>query len=512
MKRRWLRRLFLRRVLVALMILLQLGFIVYTLSVDTFYARAFSAMLRTASVFVVLYIISRKTKPAYRLIWIILILVFPVLGCLAYLLFNFQASTRYYRQKLAELEKATAPLMACGGNSLPAALAACPEASRDLAYLQNCAHFPVSCHTATSYYSPGEAFLPAFLADLERAERYIFLEYFILEEGVLWGQVLEILRRKAAAGVLVRVMYDDMGCFFTLPGSYARQLREYGIETAVFNPFSPIITSIQNNRDHRKIASIDGRVAYTGGINLADEYINAIEKHGYWKDAALRLEGEAAWSLTVIFLQLWQLTSHTPEPDIEALCPWRSQPCTQPQDGFVLPYADSPMDAENVGEHVYIQIINQARHTLYINTPYLIVDDNLVSALSLAAKSGVDVRIVTPARWDKRLVHITTRSYYRQLIEAGVKVYEYSQGFMHAKTFVADGKVATVGTINLDFRSLYLHFECGVWMHSSSAVRQVEEDFLATLPSCHEVTLEECRCGTLLRLLQEVLRLFAPLM
>ncbi|MDR3248333.1 MAG: phospholipase D-like domain-containing protein, partial [Treponema sp.] len=241
------------------------------------------------------------------------------------------------------------------------------------------------------------------------------------------------------------------------------------------------------------------------------EYINAYEKYGHWKDAAIMIEGEAAWSLTLIFLHMWNLGQKQLD-DPEQFYPWKDAPCAVPSDGYVQPYADSPIDDENVGEHVYIQIINKAKEYVYINTPYLVVDDNLLSALTLAAKSGVDVRIITPHRWDKRVVQITSQSYYRQLVMAGVKVYEYSSGFNHSKTFVSDDTVATVGTTNLDFRSLYLHFECGVWVYKNRAVQAVKEDFLRTVPISHRITLADCSRNAFQRMLQEVLRVFAPLM
>ncbi len=353
--------------------------------------------------------------------------------------------------------------------------------------------------------------MDALLPELEKAEKYIFLESFIVEEGVMWGSILDVLKRKAAQGVKIRLLYDDIGCFLLLPANYPKQMEALGIECGVFNPFRPVLTVAQNNRDHRKIISIDGKVAFTGGINLADEYINAIEKHGYWKDAAIMLKGKAAWSFTLMFLQMWELCKRTRE-DYLLFYPGSDEACAVPSAGFVQPYADSPMDTENVGEHVYLQILNQAQDYVYINTPYLIVDDSMVSALMLTAKRGVDVRIVTPHKWDKWLVHMTTRSYYRDLIQAGVKIYEFQEGFMHAKTFVCDDRIASVGTINLDFRSLYLHFECGALMFHSDAVMQVKADFLKTLGRCLPVKKEDQQGTFFLRFFQDVLRLFAPLM
>jgi cardiolipin synthase len=274
---------------------------------------------------------------------------------------------------------------------------------------------------------------------------------------------------------------------------------------------------LQNNRDHRKIISIDGRIAFTGGLNLADEYINAVERFGHWKDAAIMLEGEGAWSLTLIFLQMWNL-GQKDQDDYGSLYPWNGENSAGEKSaggneawGFVQPYADSPIDEENVGEHVYIQIINHAKKYVYINTPYLVIDDNLLSALALAAKSGVDVRIITPHRWDKWIVAITSRSYYRRLIQAGVKVYEYTSGFNHGKTFVSDDKVATVGTTNLDFRSLYLHFECGVLIYKSETVMAIKDDFLRTLPASHQISLQDCAKNAFQRIIPDVLRIIAPL-
>lgn len=327
----------------------------------------------------------------------------------------------------------------------------------------------------------------------------------------MWNGILEILKQKAAEGVKVRIIYDDMGCFLLLPQNYPAQLKKYGIDCVLFNPFMPMLTAMQNNRDHRKIAVIDGKTAFTGGINLADEYINAIDKHGHWRDSAIMIKGKAAWSFTLMFLQMWELCKKTDE-DYSVYYPWNDEPCSVPNDGFVQPYSDSPMDTENVGEHVYLQMINNAKDYVYINTPYLIVDDSMISALSLAAKSGVDVRIVTPHKWDKWIVHKATRSYYYELIKAGVKIYEYTDGFNHSKTFVSDDTTATVGTINMDFRSLYLHFECGVWLCGSKAVKDIKEDFLSTLEVCQQITEDDCSKNPFVRLLQQILRLFAPLM
>ena len=428
---------------------------------------------------------------------------------------NFWSNPKKLRRSLDRNIRDSSEAFYLPGNRLEELISNYPDFRTQAHYLQEYAGFPVYCNTRQEYLPSGEAFHEKVLEEIEKAEKYIFLEFFILKEGVMLDSILKILEEKAAQGLDIRIMYDDMGCFFTLPPDFPLRLKNKGIKTYVFNRFRPIISSLQNNRDHRKIISIDGKVAFTGGLNLADEYINVVERFGHWKDSAIMIEGDAAWSLTLIFLQMWNLGFK--EKDIYASFYPRKNRDKEPEDtvsgsGYVQPYADSPIDSENVGEHVYIQIINHAKNYVYINTPYLIVDDNLLSALTLAAKSGVDVRIITPHRWDKWIVEITSRSYYRRLIQAGVKVYEYTSGFNHGKTFVSDDRTATVGTTNLDFRSLYLHFECGVLIYSSETVAAIKEDFLSTLPLSKEITLRDCARNVFQRIIPDILRVFAPVM
>ncbi len=503
--------LFRRMVLVGLLIVLQLALFLYLILNGSRLSQAVNGAFRLLSLIAALSAISRHTKGEFKTSWVFLILLFPLFGGMLYIFFNFQSSTKSFRTRAARVEKKTGAWFALPETARAEALRELEPYKRQITYLQDTAGFPVYRQTQVSYYSPGEVFLPALLEALEQAEKYIFIETFILEEGQMWDRILEILKRKAAAGVKVRLLYDDIGCLLLLPKKYADTMRKCGIETQVFNRFRPFLTVSQNNRDHRKITVIDGKVAFTGGINMADEYINAYEKHGYWKDASVKVEGKAAWSLTLIFLQNWELCAGTGE-DAEEYYPYRGTPCETANDGFVQPYADSPLDEEHVSEHVYRQIIADAKEYLYITTPYLIIDETLISSLTLAAKSGVDVRIITPYHWDKRLVHMTTRSYYRTLMDGGVKIYEYTPGFIHSKTFVSDGRVATVGTVNLDFRSLYLHFECGVRMYDCRAVDAVRRDFLATMAQSHEMKPEELKNSFLHRLFCDVLRLFAPLM
>jgi cardiolipin synthase len=529
MRKKWVRILFRRRVFVIAILFLQIVFLIYLIAHSSMAFRYVSWTFNVVSIFVCLYILNKKENSAYKLTWIFLILMAPIFGGLLYIVFYTQSDPRKLRKMIRASNERCRILYTLPGDVLPVLEASDEDCVPQVRYLQHYAGFPVYVHTQTEYFDSGEAFFKRALEELEKAEKYIFLEFFILRQGKMLDPIIAILERKAKQGLEVRLIYDDLGCFMSLPPDYQRHLERQGIKCVVFNTFKPILSSLQNNRDHRKIISIDGKVAFTGGINLADEYINAYEKYGHWKDAAVMLSGDAAWSLTLIFLQMWNL--YRREGVYAGFYPWkkpaapgdpvRSFPGESgfmpgnsevPSDGYVQPYADSPIDSENVGEHVYLQIINNAKKYVYISTPYLIVDDKLLSALTLAAKSGVDVRIITPHRWDKRIVHMTTRSYYRRLVSAGVRVYEYSEGFNHSKTFVSDNKVATVGTTNLDFRSLYLHFECGVWMYKTRAVEKIKEDFLKTTAISEEITLESCAGNPVLLVIQDVLRLFAPLM
>jgi cardiolipin synthase len=510
-RKKWVRVVFRRRVFVIAALLAQILFILFLIAGSDMAFQYLGRLLTLFSILVSIYILNKKEKSDYKITWIFLILMFPIFGGLLYVIFHSQFSAQRFRRRFAVSSAEWKTLFSRPGNALPILAAGDKDCLPQAYYLQEYAGFPVYVHTETEYLNSGEAFFKKVLSELEKAEQYIFLEFFVLRQGLMLNPIVSILEKKAQAGLDVRIIYDDLGCFMSLPPNFKRNLEEKGIKCIVFNPFKPILSSLQNNRDHRKLIIIDGKTAFTGGINLADEYINAYERFGHWKDAAIMIRGEAAWSLTLIFLQMWNLNQKQKD-NCEEFYPWKDQACTIESAGYVQPYADSPMDDENVGEHVYIRIINNAKEYVYINTPYLVVDDNLLSALTLAAKSGVDVRIITPHRWDKKIVAVTSRSFYRQLISAGVKVYEYTSGFNHSKTFVSDDKVATVGTTNLDYRSLYLHFECGVLIYKNQTIQEVKEDFLKTIPISHRISPEDCAGNAFQRGLQDVLRLFAPLM
>ena len=499
-------RVVITALLIVLQALLLFGFI-WKLDNYFVYFYAGSVLL---SLLITLGIINSKSNPAYKIAWLIPILLFPVFGGLVYMLFGSDRTGRYLRKKLqgigTEMDNVIGEAhRRSGAEQLP------PDAANQSRYISHCAYCPPYQNTTTEYLPLGEVKFERMVEELKKAKHYIFLEYFIIQEGKMWNTILDILRQKAAEGVDVRVIYDDMGCIMILPTGYDKTLEQMGIKCRIFNPFVPILSSRFNTRDHRKICVIDGNVGFTGGINLADEYINAYEKHGHWKDTSILLKGEAVFNLTVMFLSMWDyLDSTTGKTDYSRYYPtvWDEN-----AKGYVQPFADNPLDDEAVGETVYLNLINKAKRYVYITTPYLILSSEMLTALTSAAKCGVDVRIITPHIPDKWYVHAVSRSHYQPLIEAGVKIYEYTPGFIHAKTFVVDDDYAVVGTINLDYRSLYLHFECAVWMYQTPSVAQVRDDFFKTQQISQEITLEECRSLSFPRRLgRSVLRVFAPLM
>ncbi|MGV3026040.1 cardiolipin synthase [Clostridium thermobutyricum] len=461
---------------------------------------------------VVIYIISRRDNPSYKLAWTIPVLIFPIFGGLIYLIFGGKKINLKFRKKIARAYNEAIKVSVQDPEIIKELEKENKHAANQAKYTSKYALSPVYKNTTTEYLSPGEKFFERLLEELEKAEKYIFMEYFIIHEGKMWDAILEVLERKVKEGVDVRMLYDDVGCLRILPYRYDEVLRKKGIKCHVFNRFVPFLSVILNNRDHRKITVIDGHTGFTGGINLADEYINEIVRFGHWKDSSIMLKGEAVWNLTVMFLQMWSYESKT-KVDYEKFKPQTKNNECFIDDGYVQPYGDSPLDEEIVGENIYLGIITKAKDYVYINTPYLIIDNELVTALTLAAKSGVDVRIVTPHIEDKWYVHMLTRSYYPQLIESGVKIYEYTPGFIHSKTVVSDDEVATVGSINFDYRSLYLHFECGVWLYKTKSVLQIKEDYLETLKICTPITLEMSKdVSWLKKIVTAVFRVFAPLM
>ncbi|WP_343032802.1 cardiolipin synthase [Anaerotalea alkaliphila] len=508
------KKIFIPRLAFALLaILLQLGLLVgMVLRFQEYFGFFYGGSLLVSAVAVV-WILNDRSNPAYKIAWIIPILLFPVFGGIFYLLFGRPDLDNTTKRRMGPIMGKVAESLPREEELLAALKEECPPAAHQARYIRDYAHCPPCDRTEAEYLPTGELKFARLKEVLRKAERYIFLEYFIIEEGVLWDSVLEILLEKAGEGVDVRLIYDDAGCLFTLPERYDRKLEAMGIRCCVFNPLGPVFSLKVNNRDHRKLVVVDGHTGFTGGINLADEYINEYVKYGHWKDSAILLRGAAVWSMSLMFLSMWEYLRRE-EEDWEAFRP-KSMPLGtgEAQGGCVQPFADNPLDGEPVGETVYLNIINKAQRYVHITSPYLIIDSAMASALCNASKGGVDVRIVTPNHPDKKYVHAVTRSYYGMLLESGVKIYEYTPGFIHSKTFVADGLYGVVGTINMDYRSLYLHFECGVWIYRNRALQAMEEDFRALLEVSRPIGMEDVWGTPWYRTLGRfLLRVFAPLL
>ncbi len=503
--------LFGRTTLILFLVVIQLLIMLGLATILNDYAVYVYGGLTLIGAVIVIYIINERGNPAFNMTWMLLILIFPAFGCLFYIWVKSQLGTRYIGKRLRRLRLDTARYMQQDPGIIESLRESKPSNANLAHYMQYQLGFPTYQNTSAQYFACGEEKFPVLLEELKKAEKFIFLEYFIVEEGYMWGSILDILKEKAAAGVEVRFMYDGMCSISQLPYDYPKQIRKFGIQCKMFSPIRPILSTTQNNRDHRKICVIDGKVGFTGGINLGDEYINRKERFGYWKDTAVMIKGDAVQSLTMLFLQMWNVSEMKTE-DFTGYLTNMAQ-TVQPELGFMLPYGDSPYDNENVGEEVYVHILNHAKKYVHIMTPYLILDNGMLDTLTRAAKSGIEVCIIMPHIPDKWYAFAVAKTYYRELIEAGVQIYEFTPGFVHAKIFVSDDDTATVGTINLDYRSLYLHFECGVFMYRNPVVYEIEKDFQETLKKCRKVSVSDMKKnGILMRICGRVLRLIAPLM
>ncbi|MEZ3486235.1 MAG: cardiolipin synthase [Lachnospiraceae bacterium] len=510
-KKGLLRIVFSRTGIILLLILFQIGLIMEAIhDLEEYLTYIYGALLVLEAV-VLVYIINTKGNPAFKMTWILCVLVFPVIGVIFYVFVQLQIGTRFLQDRLSALRIETDPYMA-QDREIVESLWASRSANAQLSYyLSRQLGFPTYRNTEVKYFPLGEYKFEAMLSELRKARKYIFMEYFIVEKGYMWGTILEILKRKAEEGVEVRFMYDGMCAIAMLPYGYPKELERCGIQCKMSNRIKPFLSTTQNNRDHRKICVIDGEIGFTGGVNLGDEYINRKERFGHWKDTAVMLKGDAVQSLTMIFLQMWNVEERRPEAYRRYLTAKREG--LQRGLGYVIPYADSPFDNENVGEEVYFHILNHAKKYVHIMTPYLILDNEMITTLTRAAKSGIEVIIIMPHIPDKWYAFAVAKTYYKELLEGGVQIYEYVPGFVHAKVFVSDDDTATVGTINLDYRSLYLHFECGVFIYNNPEIDKIEQDFQQTLAKCHKVTIMEAKDRSLFtKISGHVLRLVAPLM
>ncbi len=508
-----------RMMFVVLTIFLEVLLIFFLITqLSSVHAALAEAILRIVAVVLVLYMYSKPGTSAMKMPWVLLILVLPLVGVILYFLIGKNGGTKKMALRYQDIDARLLPILAKAEGDGAAAKnlqQADPDAAGIARYLRDRAGYPVWQNTDIEYYDDASDGLEAQLKEMRKAEKFIFMEYHAIEDKESWHRIEEILEEKAAGNVEVRVFYDDMGSIGFINTDFCKKLEAKGIACRVFNPFVPGLNAFLNNRDHRKITVIDGKVGFTGGYNLANEYFNLTHPYGQWKDTGIRLEGDAVQALTVTFLENWNASKDTKkEPmdtDFMKYIPKYDYKATQ--SGFIQPYADSPMDEERIGEDVYISMAEKAVSYCYFVTPYLILTDEMIHALCLAAKRGVDVRIVTPGIPDKKMIYNVTRSFYAPLVKDGIRIFEWTPGFCHCKMSVADDKMSTCGTINMDYRSLYHHFENGCWMYDRDIAVAVRKDMESMFAQSREVTEKyRSRQESTMRLPMMVLRLFAGLM
>ena len=496
--------------IVVLLLLFQLFLVFAAFYWLNAYLPHFVIFTTVFTAFMGLYLLNTDMDPSAKITWLLVILLMPAVGAPLYCYTRSSLGTRILKKRLQNLVESTEDSIPQNQDVLARLRVENPGAAALAHYLHRTGCFPVYDHTEVKYYPLGEDKWADLLEALQQAEHFIFLEYFIIDEGLMWGRVLEILAEKAKAGVDVRVMYDGTCEFSTLPHDYPRRLQALGIRCKMFAPMTPFVSTHYNYRDHRKIAVIDGHTAFTGGVNLADEYINRRPRFGHWKDTAIRLRGEAVPSFTLMFLQMWGVDEKELELERFLSYPTRAPEQTR---GYVLPYGDCPLDNDKVGERVYMDILNRAQDYVYIMSPYLILDGEMETALKFAAERGVDVRLVLPGVPDKKMPWALAKTHYSSLLASGVKIYEYSPGFVHAKVFVADDREAVVGTINLDYRSLYHHFECAAFLCDTPCIADIRADAEATMARSAPVEKDFMEHEKLsIKLMGFLMKAIAPLM
>ena len=509
-RRSFLRGVFSRTSIVVILLILQVFFLAASFVWLDYYRVWLEVLERVFAVATVLYLVNSEMDALSRVTWLILVMITPLLGSLFLLYTKLVWGYRSLKHRVNYLVDLSAPYLLNDPETVNVLKESTSTTYHLVQYFEHShGSFPSYQNTRVTYFPSGEPFFTELKKQLLKAEKYIFLEFFIIAEGIMWGEVLSILEEKVRNGVEVRVLYDGTVEFSTLSFDYAKRLEKIGIKAKAFSPITPFISTYYNYRDHRKIVVIDGEVGFTGGVNLADEYINKLERYGHWKDTAVMIEGKAVDSFLIFFLQMWSITEK--EMIVEPYFGVHEKKITA--NGYVIPYADSPLDMDKVGENVYIDILNHARHYVYIMTPYLILDSEMEHAIRFAAERGVDVRIIMPGVPDKKTPYALAKTYYASLIKSGVKIYEYKPGFIHAKVFVCDDTKAVVGTINLDYRSLYHHFECATYLYKVDAISDIYTDFIHTLASCELVTLEMLNNRPLQqKLIGTIAKIVAPLL
>ena len=497
-----------KTVIIGISILIQLILLILPPILFSESAIWFYSVCQVLAVCFVVYIINHQGNPSYKITWITFILITPVVGVVVFLLFgggrvfpHLKKRMKYFEDKYMKHLTHSSPL-----NSRLKYFDMFH--SRQADYLTLETGFPVYSGTTAKYLESGEAFFETLLSELKKAKKYIYIEFFILAQGVMWDKIHDILLEKIKNGVEVKIIFDDFGSIGRQSKDFVKELKKEGIEVSVFNPLRPLVDIFMNNRNHRKIVVIDGNTAFTGGINIGDEYINELQRFGHWLDSGIMLKGEAVKSFLIMFCTMWEFITHK-GIDIDKHITSQKEN----DDGFILPYCDGPLNDKNPAAGIYMQIINNAQKYVYITSPYLILDNNMVNVLSLAAKSGIDVRIIVPSHPDKWYVHPVTQYYYEELLTSGVRIYEYTPGFIHSKVFLSDDCVATVGTVNMDYRSFFFHFECGVWMSENSEIKAIKEQINNIFEQSCEIDLTKWKKRPLyIKLKQGILHLFSPFM
>ena len=506
-----LRLIFSRFLVFVLLIALQIGIFIWILSYAREHVEHYLVLERIFAFCMIMYLFSSSMDASAKLTWMFLISLAPVAGTgvLAYTTFNI-GNRRVRLETEKQITKTKRIIDQPSG--VIGELEYDGSATDDLVrYLNRSGCFPAFKNTETVFYPSGEEMLESILHELNKAAKYIFMEYFIIEEGYMWGRILDTLMLKAEEGVIIKVMYDGMCELSTLTPDYCRRLEAVGIEAKPFSRILPFLSSHYNYRDHRKILVIDGKTAFTGGVNLADEYINKIERFGHWKDTGLMIKGDAVRSFTLMFLQMWNTLRG--QSDYDAFLEDSPDHAPDNPSGYVIPYCDCPLDGDKVGETVYMDILNRAGTYVHIMSPYLVLDGELEKSIRYAAERGVDVKLILPGIPDKISAYALAKSHYKRLLSSGVKLYEYTPGFVHAKVFVSDDIKAVVGSINLDYRSLYHHFECAAYLYKTDSIVDIEKDFEETLEKCKKVTANTIRGDRIIyKILGPLMKFVAPLM
>lgn len=493
---------------VAMVLLFQLVVILMFVYLTGHYNRIIGRILTLLNLILIIRVINQYKNTSYKLTWALIIGVLPFFGGLLYLMFAERKVPKDLRGKIIKGFRENKSILE-SENDIKIED---PDIAYIYRYLKDNSHYPYYKNTDVKYYKIGEEYFEDLILEIGKAKHFIFIESFIIKDGYMLKTLVKALKERIADGVKVYLLYDDGGCITCLPEGFDENMRSIGIKCVAFSPVSIRLSLLSktNNRSHRKMVVIDDRVAFCGGYNIADEYINKIVRFGHWKDTGIKLEGEAVWSFTLMFIQFYNAS--VSENKKLNYIDFKYRYDTKEIDDLILPFSDSPTDDDDLSRSVHFMLITHAKKYIYIHTPYLVLDYDMVNALCLASKSGVEVIITVPHIPDKKTVFMITRSHYRILLEAGIKIYEYTPGFIHSKLVIVDDKIASIGTYNMDYRSYYLNYECGVMVAKSDEIAKMKEDYLATLKVSKMITKEDARFNIVYRLVAAILNVFAPLM